>query len=71
MQIPADQIFGSPSFHFISQKQEDGTFQVTIANRPEVPPGKGPSEQIAMTRAAQNAEAWLGKTGGGGSRVSA
>ena len=68
MQIPVDQIHGSPTFHYISEKQPDGSFQVRVEGQPEIPPGRASDENTAIRLATEHATEWLGRTGGGSGR---
>lgn len=65
MNAPADQIFGSPTFHYRVQRLENGTYRCTNESlRQHIDPVEAPSESEAINAAKAATEAWVGKGSG-------
>jgi hypothetical protein len=61
MRIPSDQIHGSPSFHTIVSRREDGTFEARNQSMPSVAPQIGRDEQEAIAKLSWATEKWIGE----------
>ena len=63
MNFPADQIFGSPSFHYKVEKEGEAYKCTNVSLDGKVAPVVRASEREAIDAARQATEAYIGKGG--------